>query len=113
MSRQPLWHWTCDHGAEGIRRDGLVWPNRQSFLSIAWFTTHGKRNERTRLACGLTSHTLGCDRMDNRFRAAEGAFLIRWLDADPAQKWRDLLHTPGTDPASWWISFSEVPVVLS
>jgi hypothetical protein len=110
-----LWHYTCDHGATGIRRDGFIRPNPNPFLgaALAWFTD---LNPPDREALGLTSTMLHCDRLAHSFE----------VDSEAVQPWiearRDLLRTakkfvltlesaPGAMPAHWYVSTVPVPVV--
>jgi hypothetical protein len=107
-----MWHYTCDHGAAGIVRDGLVRPNRHPLLgvAVAWFTDldSGHRQE-----LGLTSDTLGCDRMAHRFEVAQEG-LLWWPKAarqlQVTTRVRAELET-GRLPAHWWLSLEPVAVL--
>lgn len=113
MSDLIRWHYTCDHGAEGICSEGVVRPNLHPLLGVpvAWFTDLGHAY-RTQL--GLTSDTLACDRMSHRFEVAHPGRLLWWPRAArslkvPAPVRDELEH--GRLPAHWWISFGPVEVV--
>lgn len=108
---RQLWHYTCDHGAEGIRREGLIRPNAHPLLRlpIAWFTDLDPAH---RFEIGLTSDTLACDRMAHRFPVApEG---VEWWPkaarrlAVPASVRAEL--EVGRLPAHWWVSLTPVQV---
>ncbi len=105
-----LWHYTCDHGAAGIRRDGIVRPSTVAAFAVAWFTDL-ETPDRTRL--GLTSQHIACDRTAWRVE----------VDPDAAERWtayarrarvprdlRDALEA-GRLPAHWWVSESPVRVL--
>ena len=78
-----LWHFTCDHGRQGIGRAGLVKPNRAAVPPLAWFTDL-PNPQREHL--GLTSLILSCDRMAHRYRVLGSGDVIPWADADvPAE----------------------------
>jgi len=109
-----LWHYTCDHGAELIRRDGLVKAHPQPVLdqvTLSWWTDLGPEH---RYEVGLTSDLLTCDRMAHRFQAKDPSTLERWTRA--ARNWRippvvrDELED-GRLPAHWWVAFDPVEVV--
>lgn len=109
----PLYHWTCSHSVPLIRADHTVRPH----MGVSWWTDLGERTQRTRAAVGLSSHILGCDRMDYRCTAARPELLTPW------DTWKrdyrlhpghvELLEAaPGVDPLHWWVS-SEPVVVRS
>ncbi|MEV6035996.1 hypothetical protein AB0L65_32915 [Nonomuraea sp. NPDC052116] len=108
-----LWHYTCDHGATGIVRDGMVKPNLHPLLGVpvAWFTDLDRAH---RLELGLTSDTLKCDRMAHRFEVADPESLLWWPKAARllrlSQAVRAELET-GRLPAHWWVSFEPVAVL--
>ena len=105
------YHYTCDHGAQGIRRDGLIKTNPHPWLPIplAWFTD---LDAPIRDALGLTSQILTCDRTEHRFEASPHGLLwwpiyARELSAEI--RW-GLESAPGALPMHWWISDRDVPV---
>lgn len=106
-----LYHFTCDHGAEGIQRDGLVRPFANPWLGqVAWFTD---LEEPTADDIGLTSTFLSCDRLTHRFQV-ESTVPHRWLGSveqacTPFDLQRDL-HRYGK-PQHWWIAREAVPIV--
>ena len=105
-----LYHYTCSHGAEGIRRTGVVKPNPAT--AMAWFTD---LNPPVRDALGLTSVTLTCDRMEHRFTVAdESGIQPYWLVRRYLpREWRDgLERAPGALLMHWWVSLHDVAVQL-
>lgn len=111
MSGPILWHWTCEHAAEGIRRQGVVVPHG----GWSWWTDITQADGRTRRALGLTSETLDCDRMAYRFRAADIDDIMPWRGFVTA---RDLTRSyvtalesaPGAQPWHWWVATVDVPI---
>jgi len=110
VRRRDLFHWTCEHGADAIRRDGMV---VKPHLGLSWWTDMDKADRHTRAACVLTSNTIKCDRMQYRCRAVSFGLLIPWsayaVDADPAFV-ETLEQVPGADPSRWWVASEPVPV---
>lgn len=96
-----MYHYTCDHGYEGILRDGEVRPNPHT--KVSWFTDLPTPDVS---ALGLTSHILDCDRTTHRFRATHLGALVSF-----AEVWRGPDVLPG-EPDHWWVAFTNVPVVL-
>lgn len=114
MTAVRIWHYTCDDGAEGIRRDGIVKPNPHPLLGglpISWWTDLDPSH---RYEIGLTSDTLTCDRMAHRFEAKDWTLLDYWptyaRTAKVPRAVRDELED-GRLPAHWWISLAPVEVI--
>lgn len=127
---ERLFHFTCEHGAEGIRAGGEVLPLRAVVpedrlallgrgeawrLAISWWTD---LEVPSREQCGLTSQLLGleaCDRLEVRFEALDLADMVWWPAAVRGlglpRSARALSFTPGAAPANWWICPSPVEVV--
>lgn len=110
-----IWHYTCDHRADGIRADRLVNPNPQPALggtALSWWTDLGTEH---RYETGLTSITLTCDRMAHRYAVADPAHLVHWPVAARALRVprhiRDELED-GRLPAHWWVALVPVAVTL-
>jgi hypothetical protein len=110
-----LYHFTCDHGRDGIVRDGVVKPNRHPYLglAVAWFTDLA---DPTADEVGLTSATLRCDRLAYRFEIVDLAKAHPWLGSveqsvTPIQYQADL-HRFST-PRHWWVSRQPVSVSLA
>ena len=108
-----LYHYTCSHGAAGIKQLGAVYPNWHPWLDVplAWFTNSPTPDP---IALGLTSDTLDCDRTQYRFRALEVGSLVPWLGstvqaAAPLQV-QVGLQSLG-QPSLWWISRKLVKAV--
>lgn len=73
-----LYHWTCDHGAQGINRDGVVRPNPHPLLSmepLVWLTDLDAASPWN---LGLTSEILSCNRMAHRFEVEHTATVMPW-----------------------------------
>lgn len=115
----PIYHFTCDHGHQGIGPYGLVLPNWHPFVgaTLSWFTDD-PRPERD--AIGLTSETglFNCDRLQYRYVVTDDQAhlkLRRWLyskeqaQTDPHAQ-ADLHRF--SDPATWWISTDPVFITL-
>lgn len=72
-----LYHYTCEHGAKGITRRGMIRPASHPLVPdcrIVWLTDMAPPD---RDALGLTSDTLTCDRLAFRYL----------VDADDAESW--------------------------
>lgn len=109
-----MWHYTCDHSADGIRRDGTVKPHPQPALAgvpLSWWTDLERGH---RFEVGLTSQILGCDRMRHRFEIKDPSALTPWSIAARLLKVprevRDDLED-GRLPAHWWVAFTDVEVI--
>jgi hypothetical protein len=107
---QALYHWTCSHGARGIRTDGLIKP-AQWPLRLVWLTTERRPRAGLRQALGLTSNLLSCDRMTALFRVDDTKKCQRWLDtADADTAYGQMLAgAPGADPSLWWVCAASLP----
>lgn len=107
-----LYHFTCDDGARGVRRDRCLRPNpntQPGLPPVVWLTDLDVPD---RAALGLTSNVLGCDR--TRWRVT--------VDCD-AEPWpvfarglsfasrRGLEFAAGALPMHWWVTRGPVPVV--
>lgn len=113
-TRRQIWHYTCDHGAAGIRRDGVVKPNAQPALGglpVSWFTD---LDSSRRFEVGLTSHIIRCDRMAHRFEVKDPSVLDYWpMLARFLRVPRDVRDEleDGRLPAHWWVSLKPVEVI--
>lgn len=107
-----LYHYTCGHGADGIRRDGEIRPNQHPMVSkvpVVWLTTLELPD---RQALGLTSQTLTCDRTEWRVTVQSG-------DVEPwhvfarrhrvRREVRDVMED-GRMPMLWWVAVDPLPV---
>lgn len=110
----PIWHYTCDHSADGIRRGGTVDPHPQPALGgvpLSWWTDLERGH---RFEVGLTSLILSCDRMAHRFEVKDPSQLTWWPKAARALKVardvRDDLED-GRLPAHWWVAFEPIEVI--
>lgn len=119
-----LYHYSCDHGASEIAREGYVrslWDVlggeegdgmtliRLPQCQFGWFTDLDVADVR---GLGLTRLMLSCDRTKHRFRVTDRRRVTRWLDVrryHPAL-W-PLEEAPGALPAHWWLATEPVPVV--
>jgi hypothetical protein len=71
-------HWTCEHGAAGIRADGIVRPNPHPYLGVAlsWWSDLSVGD---RFGLGLTMNYMTCDRMQAVFEADPGQQIVPWV----------------------------------
>jgi len=110
---EPLWHFTCEHGAAGIGRRGTLKPHAAPHMpelgAIVWLTDNSSPTSRYDL--GLTSRLLRCDRMAYRYRVS-APDAIPWAGVShrlPVQLCADLESL--ADPSTWWVSFVPVPAL--
>lgn len=100
-----LYHFTCEHALRRIGDDnGLIVPHYQPFLDtgVVWMT-HDPHA--TRDALGLSSVTLGCDRMFARFEIPDPEDAVPWNAIRHHYKYGHLLEAvKGTRPDLWWVS---------
>lgn len=109
-----LYHFTCDHGAAGIERDGYIKPMNNRAIRIAepvvWLSSSASAQRR---ALGLTSHTLQCDRMEHLYRVTT-TLAVPWsnyrlgLSRFAVQQ---LEAVTGTRPMLWWVAEAPLTVI--
>jgi hypothetical protein len=103
---KTYYHFTCDHGAHGIQRTGVLLPHRHPLLSkkLVWLTDLAVPD---RWGLGLTSNWITCDRTLNRVSVQSTATIVPW------RGWALLYEIPGalldvleenTRPDHWWVS---------
>ena len=106
-----LYHYSCDHGARGIRADGGLRGNVHPLLTevgrIIWLTDMDVPD---RLALGLTSNLIRCDRTAHRF-TVQTELARHWPSAarelcGPAAR-RELDMSYGARPMHWWVVVTE------
>jgi hypothetical protein len=125
-----LWHYTCDHGHQGIGTEGQLLPPTtldpmlilkaravmghgpavSLFLSLVWLTD---LEEPDREGLGLTMRLITCDRTRHRYRVTEPHICkpykgIRKLL--PMTMRAELEQVPHARPDHWWIAFEPVAV---
>lgn len=99
-----LYHFTCEHGREGIARTGTLIPRTHPFMQhlgpLLWLTDLA---EPTPESVGLTSTTLSCDRLAHRFIVQSHA-AVRWTEIRRMVP-RDVVESleAFSKPAHWWI----------
>jgi hypothetical protein len=122
------YHYTCDHRAPEIDRDGFLrpWPDagarRRHAAALAhwplpdplvWLTD---LDTPLRDALGLTADTLHCDRTAHRFTVADPAACQPWhryaRRLDPAARHEVETAAPGLLPMHWWVSIGPVSVLV-
>ncbi len=124
-SRSSLIHWTCHHGAAAIGRRGYAepfWMHRPDDVAkmseewrwmsdLVWFTNHPGAG---RIALGLQSTILDCDRMSYRYRVLDDSDVVRWLDvcSEYPRPAVTELHSGDHSPGLWFVSTKPVPVEL-
>lgn len=100
-----LYHFTCEHSARGISENGgLIVPRFHPYIgfSVVWMTYDPGA---TREQLGLSSHSLGCDRMAYRFEIESPDTAVAWNTVRDRYKHARLLEaTPGTRPSLWFVS---------
>lgn len=129
MSARMLWHYTCDHGRDGIGDFGVLRstvdlstkaaavakrdPRLRELLSWVWLTD---LDTPMRDALGLTSYLSECDRTAHRYQVLDGrAGIVRWTEARRyfAGELRDELEgAPGAMPRHWFVAPSGVVRVV-
>lgn len=103
-----LYHYTCGHGAAGIGKTGLIdvfLQPPEGQVALTWLTDLEAPN---RLALGLTSNTIQCDRLAFRFDVPEPVEVVRYVDVRREhfpRYWREALErSPGAMPMHWYLS---------
>lgn len=101
-----LYHYTCGHGARGIRLAGQIKPTTiyGTARKAVWLTD---LDAPYREALGLTSHSLNCDRTAYRFIIDAPLGAIHWIDARrhlPRATVEALESAPGAMPMHWWLA---------
>ena len=111
-----LYHFTCDHGAEGIRESGDIQIHRAPFPrapAVLWLTDLDVPN---RDGLGLTSRILTCDRTAHRFEVKHPHGVFHWNEAKlkyfPREQIEALEAAPGAMPMHWWVSGLPQEVIL-
>jgi len=124
-----LWHWSCDHGHDGLQRDGVVkplslWnpevarevvrknPHHGWLVRVCWLTDLETPH---RAALGLTSRTISGDRRACRYRGTDPTPPLRWAvwQRRLPHEERALLNlSPGAMPMHWWVSEQPLPVIF-
>lgn len=107
-----LHHYTCDHGADGIRSTGEIRPHPHPLIDsmpLIWLTS---MEQPDRIGLGLTSEILSCDR--TRWRVT-----VRTDGAEPwhvfarryrvCREVRDELEA-GRWPMSWFVALDPIPI---
>ncbi len=120
-----LWHYTCDHGRDGIGDHGTLRPAREMIprsrvhglpswyrpaLDLVWLTDLPFP---ARDALGLTSLALSCDRTAHRYRC-DSIGPVPYIEMRPSlpRKLSDCLESAtGSGFRRWWVSSVAVPVV--
>ena len=107
-----LHHFTCDHGRQAIGKAGLIRPNRQSLVPVAWFTDLPDPDA---VELGLTSIVLSCDRLAHRYRVTDASNVVPWSEfgnVHPGIR-AALESSPGAQPDHWFVASKPVPARLA
>lgn len=112
-----LFHFTCSHARRVISYRGVLRPHPQPYLDnipIVWLTDLEWPDVG---ALGLTSHTLRCDRTENRYTVVDPLLIAayrfdEWADARLIDRRARSMLTLGCQPRHWWVCEHEVPVRL-
>lgn len=107
MSRKYtlLYHFTCDHGRDGIAQTGILLPRIHPFMPhlgpLLWLTDVAVP---TPEAVGLTSRSLTCDRLSYRYCVRTSAALP-WSQIR-ARANADVVATLESygHPEHWWVA---------
>lgn len=99
-----LYHFTCNHGFEGIRKTNVLLPNAHPLMlnlgAILWLTD---LSEPTKEAVGLTNSWTTCDRLAYRYivRCKAAAHWSKVRQRAP----KDIVETLESygQPEHWWI----------
>ena len=112
MKERTFYHYSCRHGAVGIRGTGWVRPNSHPLLchELVWLTDMAQPAMN---ALGLTSHTIDCDRTAYRVtvqtdNAVWWPIWARRLDLETRRKF-DTAY--GAMPARWWVHQGQLRAV--
>jgi hypothetical protein len=115
VSTARLYHYTCDHSLAGIRRIRHLMPHVQPLLGdiqLIWLTDMAVPD---RLALGLTSVSLNCDRTKHRITVPADSHMvkpwIRFARKLPMEQRHALELASGARPMHWWVARNPVPVV--
>lgn len=120
-----LYHYTCDHGRAGLGDEGTLLSTRdlvdadrlrrlplwaQINAGFVWLTD---LETPVRLALGLTSDSLGCDRTLHRYRVVDPSVAAHYPDVsrELPRGIRDLAFYRGAMPMHWWLAYPPVQVV--
>lgn len=102
-----LYHYTCDHGYDGIAEAGWwLQVNPLAIFPLIWLTD---MDEPDSDALGLTSRILDCDRTQHRLIVRNDPQIYPWI------QWCRLKRTPrhvrdflelaeGARPLRWWVT---------
>jgi hypothetical protein len=107
MVTLSLYHFTCDHGRQGIGKRGRLQPHINPLLGckVVWLTTQALPS---REQTGLTSRYLTCDRMQFRY-VVSGigvAACEPWLTSSVRKAAGAVVEDLESfgDPENWWIA---------
>lgn len=110
-----LWHFTCDHGHDGLGKAGTLRPNRHPLAPdlgpVVWLTDDP---DPERDAVGLTSSVfLTCDRLQFRYRVLGASRCMPWSAVRRLVS-SSVLHDLESfgKPETWWISRKPLRAVL-
>jgi hypothetical protein len=101
---EKLFHFTCNERAAMILRDHNTL--RPGALGLLWLTD---LDVPYREPLGLTSHSLSCDRTQNRFEVTDLDDVVPWLNLrrELNRDWVAALESaPGVMPAHWYVSIT-------
>lgn len=100
-----LYHFTCDHGYEGIQKTGVLVTHPNGLLSalgpLLWLTDDA---EPTRDSVGLTSTYLDCDRLAHRYIVHTRA-AVPWVEVRArANPEIVAILERFSAPEHWWVA---------
>lgn len=108
MNRTPklLYHYTCDDAYPLILSDDVLLPGPDG---LVWLTDIAP--PAPRLALGLTSYSLSCDRLAHVFEIEPTTYTQWWMEY--RQRHRELWEketSTGVMPMHWWVSEQPLPI---
>jgi hypothetical protein len=131
MTTPTLYHYTCEHGREGIGDKGEVRSIRE--FDVAAFATLNRRglglwallswftdlDTPVREVLGLTSESITCDRTQYRYRVTDTGECEPWVGSSVRKfigkqhgGFLERLELSGHAlPMHWWVAIEPVPVV--
>lgn len=108
-----LYHYTCNHGLNGIIADRKLLPNPHPWIGhpLVWLTDLDVPD---RAGLGLTAHHITCDRTENRVEVAYNPVIRPWTEwatwTQVPYLVRDTIEGGGGLPMHWWVSTVAVPL---
>jgi len=97
-----LFHYTCGHGRSRLGAAGRLEPN--GYPRLVWLTDMDTPD---RVALGLTSAFLECDRLAHRYVVRPSDAIVHWPGSAVAEAMDPTLRAEleqDRQPEHWWVS---------